>query len=196
MRPLRGVLVASALALAFGATTAEARYNGNLNLFVGRKWMTNSQWHPVEEQPAIGLSLAFGEERISVHFAVDAYFAKQEDGNPNPAVDSRVRGQSSEFAVGVRKLWGQGATRPFLGGGATIITISQDFDGPSGPVSFDDRAYGAWIEAGIFWRLAGHLNLGLQARYSKADAKLGPVFDPVDVDAGGFQAGLLIGYGW
>ena len=63
-------------------SAVEARYHGNLNLFVGQKWMTQSQFAPVDEQPELGLMLAFGEERISVHFALDAYYAQTRGRKP------------------------------------------------------------------------------------------------------------------
>lgn len=189
-------LALAAAALWLGADRAEARYNGNLNVFVGQKWMTQSEWEPVAEQPELGLMLAFGEERISIHFAIDAYYSRQEADNPNPAVDTRVKGTSGELTIGVRKVWDLGTTRPYLGGGASIVTVREDFDGPSGPVSHDGRGYGGYFQAGVFWRIAGHLNLGLEARYSKTDADVGGTFSVHDVEAGGFHAGLLIGYGW
>lgn len=197
MRRDRAVpLALAAAALWLSAGDAEARYYGNLNLFVGQKWLTHSEWDPVAEQPELGLMLAFGEERVSVHFALDAYYAKEEAANPNPAVDMRVKGTSGELAIGVRKVWDLGATRPYLGGGASIVTVRQDFDGPSGPVSHDGRGYGGFIQTGVFWRMAGHLNLGIDLRYCKADADLGGTFENNNIEAGGFHAGVLIGYGW
>ena len=195
-RPITALAVAAASAALLLPGSAQARYNGNLNLFVGQKWMTQSQWSPVDEQPELGLMLAFGEERISYHFSVDAYYSRDEIDQPNPAVDSRVKATSGELTIGVRKLWDLGATRPYVGGGASIVTVREDFDGPSGPVSYDDRAYGAYLQVGVFWRLAKHLNLGIEARFCKADAELGASFATRDVDAGGFHAGLLVGYGW
>jgi hypothetical protein len=106
MRRHRAVpLALAAAALWLSAGDAEARYYGNLNLFVGQKWLTHSQWEPVAEQPELGLMLAFAEERVSVHFALDAYYAKEEVANRNPAVDMRVKGTSGELAIGVRKVW-------------------------------------------------------------------------------------------
>lgn len=194
MRRARVIPFAMAvIALCAISGDAEARYHGNINLFAGQKWMTSGDWDPVAEQPELGLQLAFAEERFSVQFAIDAYYAKKKVDNPNPAVDTPVRGTSGEFAIGVRKVWDLGATRPYIAGGACSITVREDFDGPSGPVTQDAQGYGAYVQTGVFWRLAGHLNLGLDLRYNKADVDLG---DRFSVEAGGFHGGVLIGYGW
>ena len=50
MTKARVVPLALAAVLFLAAGRAEARYNGNLNLFVGQKWLTNSQWDPVAER--------------------------------------------------------------------------------------------------------------------------------------------------
>jgi hypothetical protein len=190
------LLLLVSVPLAAAVSDAQARYNGDLNIFVGQKWVTQSEWAPVNEQPLLGLMLAFGEERLSVHFSVDAFYSSKTVVNPNPSVDALVGGSSAEFAIGVRKIWNLGATRPHLGGGASFIDIREELDGPSGHFSYSDHAYGAWIDAGVSWRLAKHLNLGIEARYSKADGELGNAFEPRAVDAGGFYAGLLVGFGW
>jgi len=187
------VLAVSFLAV---ASEARARYEGNLNLFVGQNWLNQGDWAPVDEQPQIGLMLAFGEERAPVHFSIDAFVSKNEVPDANPTIDSRVFGSSTELAIGVRKVWDESATRPHLGAGADIIHVSEELNGPFGPVKNEDRAYGAWVDAGVSWRLAGHLNLGIEARYSVALATLGSGSLAREVTAGGVQFGFLIGYGW
>jgi len=186
----------AALSLFAAANEAHARYEGNFNLFVGRKWLNVGDWAPVDEQPQIGLMLAFAEERAPIHFSIDAFVSKDEAANADPTVDAPVKASSAEFAIGVRKIWKFGATRPHLGAGAEVVRVRQDLDGPSGPATREDRGYGAWIDAGVSWRLAGHLNLGIEARYSKVDANLGSGFVSREVAAGGFHLGVLLGYGW
>jgi len=188
------LLAASCVLVAAGE--AHARYEGNFNLFVGQKWLNNDDWAPVEEQPQLGLMLAFGEERSPVHFAIEAFISEDDFKAADPAIDTAVKASSAEFAIGVRKIWGRGATRPHLGAGANVVRVREDRDGPSGPVTQKDSGYGLWADAGVTWRIAGHLNLGIEARYSKADADLGSGFETRDVAAGGFHLGLLLGYGW
>jgi hypothetical protein len=63
-------------------------------------------------------------------------------------------------------------------------------------VKNSDRGYGAWVDGGVTWRLASHLNLGFEVRYSVVSVYLGEGAAVRDVIAGGIHVGLLIGYGW
>ena len=189
-------LVLAAVSVLAATNDAQARYLGNFNLFVGQAWLNRGEWAPVDQQQKIGLMLAFGEERAPVHFSIDAFVSKGEVSDADPLGSGRVKGASSEIAIGVRKVWDQSATRPHLGAGADIVHVSEELDGPSGLVTNEDRAYGAWVDLGVSWRLASHLNLGIDARYFYALATLGSGSLARDVNAGGVQLGLLVGYGW
>ncbi len=175
---------------------AQARYRGDLNLFVGELWLRNGDWSPIDEQPELGLMLNFGEERAPVHFAIDLFSSKKQFTNNDSVPNDRVEGTSRELAMGVRKVWDEAVTRPHLGAGAAIISVSEELTGPSGSSKKEDRAYGAWVDLGMSWRVAAHLNLGIEARYSYALATLGSGSTGREVAAGGIHLGLLIGYGW
>ena len=189
-------IVLAAVSILAAANEAQARYVGNLNLFVGEKWLDNGDWSPSNEQPQYGLMLAFGEERAPVHFSLDVFLSNVEITDANPAVDTIVRGASTEIAMGVRKVWGQKATRPHLGAGVDVVQVSENRDGPTGLVKNSDRGYGAWVDGGVTWRIASHLNLGIEARYSVLIVYLGQGEALRDVAAGGIHLGVLIGYGW
>jgi hypothetical protein len=189
-------LLGGVVLLACGATAVEARYEGSLNLFAGRKWLKSGDWAPADTQDQLGLMFAFGEERAAVHFSIDALFGNGDVGGPPPAFGELTSSSSTEVAIGVRKVWTGSATHPHLGAGANVIDVSEERRGPSGPLKVSDRGYGVWVDAGVTWRLAKHLNLGLEARFSSARAELGSGFAPRDVAAGGVHFGLLIGYGW
>jgi len=196
LRPRLAPLVLALAAVLAATGDAKARYHGDLNLFAGQLWLTDGDWSPVDEQPEIGLMLNFGEERAPVHFAIDLFASEKTASQADPVDDDIVKGASHEIAIGVRKVWGQNVTRPHLGAGATAISVSEERLGPFGVETNEDRAYGAWVDVGVSWRLAGHLNLGLEARYSYAFATVGSGSSARDVNAGGVHLGLLIGYGW
>jgi hypothetical protein len=189
-------LLLAAVVLLSAANEAQARYNGNLNLFVGQKWLNQGDWAPVDQQRQIGLMLAFGEERAAVHFSIDVMTSKDDSGVTSPTIGGPVRASSAEFAIGVRKVWGNGVTRPHLGAGANVIRVTAELSGPAGLVTSEDRGYGVWLDAGVSFRLAGHLNLGIEARYCAANVDLESTLGVRDTSAGGIQLGLLVGYGW
>jgi hypothetical protein len=189
-------LALAAVALLIGSRGAQARYEGNFNLFVGQKWLNTGDWAPVDQQQEIGLMLAFGEEREAVHFALDFFYAEDDQSGATPALDSFVKSVSAEFGLGIRKVWMGSATHPHLGAGADVIEARECSDGPSGPSTQSDRGYGIWVDAGVTWRLARHLNLGIEARYSVARVDVGSQFVPHDVGGGGVHVGALLGYGW
>lgn len=189
--------LAGLLLVAASASPALARYNGNLNFFAGQKWMKTSDWEPVEEQPEIGIMFAFGIERAPVHFALDVLGSQKTETVDSPFLGPvDVKATTREYAIGVRKVWTPGVTRPFIGAGGCMVMVDLDFDAPGFHQSFGDNAYGLWIEGGVTWRIVKHMNLGLDVRYSRADAKFTRNGLPADVTAGGLHTGLLIGYGW
>lgn len=187
-------LVFVAVLAATGET--HARYKGDFNLFAGQLWLSNGDWSPVDEQPELGLMLNFGEERAPIHFAIDVFASSKSVSRGDAFGTARVKGESHEIAIGVRKVWDGAATRPHLGAGATSISVSEELDGVFGTETNEDRAYGAWVDFGVSWRVATHLNLGIETRYSYALATVGSGSSGREVAAGGVHLGLLIGYGW
>jgi len=197
-RPRAGVVLTALAALALvGSTPAAARYHGNLNFFAGEKFLDKNDWEPVDQQTEFGLMLAFGIEHSPVHFAMDVLFSGADETVDSPILGHvDVTARSREYALGVRKVWDRGTFHPLVGAGGCLIAVDLDFDAPGFHPSYSDNAYGLWIEGGLMWRLAGHLNLGLDVRYSHADARFTRNGVPVDVAAGGLHGGVLIGYGW
>src|SRR5262249_46337551 len=159
---------------------------------VGEKLFDKHDWEPVEDQPELGVMLAFGLEHAPVHFAMDILYS-QKDGVVDSPFLGRVdvKGSTREYAIGVRKVWDLRSFRPIVGPGGCRTAADLEYDAPGFHPSSSDNAYGLWIEGGLSWRLAGHLNLGLDVRYSHADARFTRNGLPVDVAAGGLHAGLL-----
>ncbi|HEX4825265.1 MAG TPA: hypothetical protein VFV19_13245 [Candidatus Polarisedimenticolaceae bacterium] len=192
------VVLTALAALALAASTpAAARYHGNVNLFVGEKLMDKQDWDPVEDQPEFGVMFAFGLEHSPVHFAMDILYSQKDSVVDSPFLGPvDVKSSSAEYAIGVRKVWDLGAFHPLVGAGGCLVAVNLDYDAPGFHPHYADNAYGLWIEGGLSWRLAGHMNLGLDARYTHADARFMRNGLPVDIAAGGLHAGVLLGYGW
>jgi hypothetical protein len=100
----------------------------------------------------------------------------------------KVEGETTEIDIGIRKIYENSPTmRPYIGGG--LAFINGEF-GIAGLISEDDDGVGIWIDAGLYWTLAKHFNIGFDIRYSWAEITL----FGVDANAGGLHAGLIFGY--
>jgi len=104
-----------------------------------------------------------------------------------------IEGSTSEFDIGIRKIWevSGSSIRPFIGGGLAYITAELESITPV-RVSVEDSGTGIWLNGGVYWTLGQHFNLGIQARYSKAEVTL----FGIDGEAGGTHAGVMLGYHW
>ena len=164
-------------------------WTGNLNFFLGQKTLDKDDWAPVEDHGEFGILLDFKPKSWPISIAIDILGSASEETLAGVV----YKGTTSEFDVGVRKIWETGGPiRPFIGGG--IASIAAEFEVSNGYflLSDDDTSTGIWINGGVYWTLGKHFNLGLEARYSKAEVKL----FGVDGEAGGSHVGLLLGYHW
>ena len=180
-RIVRTFIALSLLLLPAGALAGE--FSGHANFFLGVKYLED-EWAPLQDQGAFGAELSWGSTDWPVYIATD-FFASA-DVEDRPLFDTVA--VTTELDVGVRKIWEAGHTYPYVGGGIGIITgfVDQDF------IDDSDVTIGPWINAGVFWRLGPKFNIGFSLRWSKGEVSvLGE-----DLEAGGFQAGLLLGFGW
>lgn len=164
-------------------------YTGNLNFFLGAKSLDENDWAPVDQQAEFGVLVDFKQQSWPVSMAIDFL------GSVDEATEFgiNIEGTTSEFDIGVRKIWGAegSSVRPYIGGG--IAFIRAEFKGTSFmTVSDDDNGTGIWLNGGVYWTLNQSFNLGLDLRYSQADVTL---FD-VEGEAGGTHAGVILGYHW
>ena len=132
---------------------------------------------------------------------------------------------TTEVNLGVRKFWREEKRfAPYVGGGLAFVTLDAtsklltevDVEGIAVPgasaslelVDDSDTAVGYWVNGGLQWRMwrgSGSLLLGVDVRYSDAEAELDTgqggfnltgVIDEDEVDAGGLHAGITFGYHW
>lgn len=160
-------------------------WTGNINALLGAKALDEYEWEPADEQYEFGIELDFKQQSWPVSIAID-YLSGSGDGIFGGI---KFESETSEFNLGVRKIWDTFPTiRPFIGGGIAFIT--GEFSGLG--LSQKDDAVGFWFGGGVYWTLAEHFNIGLEGKYSSADVTL----FGVNADAGGGHFGLLLGYHW
>jgi len=187
------------VAAAFTFSPAWAGADGHVNFFIGQKSLDDGDWQPIEDQLEFGAVMSFGQDDWPVHIAVDVLASADEETLSDPALGTvTLTGSTVEFAAGVRKIWKKGRVLPYLGAGVGIIAAGSKFDDGFVSVDASDAGFGFWAGGGVFWRLGGHFNIGLDARYSSAEVDLdfGSGVVAQDVSAGGLHYGVLLGFGW
>jgi len=147
---MRTALRALLLAAAFTAAGSAAALEGSANVFVGQKWFSETEWQPIETQPEIGVQLEFGQLRAPIYFAVDVFYAHDDATTTDPGGgETRVEGGSTEYGVGVRKVFRREAMmHPHLGAGASLVAGDLTVTTPSERTQADDSDFGFWIDGG------------------------------------------------
>ena len=173
-------------------------WSGNVNLLLGAKFLDDDDWEPVDEQVEGGILVDFKQNRFPLSIAIDLLYS----GNDQDiGVDvfgfgtfgAHVEARTTEVNIGVRKIWEKFETvRPFIGGGMAIINAELESKTLGASESDDDTGLGVWIDAGIYLTLSQRFNLGVDARWSRAEVDLFGVTG----QAGGWHIGAMAGFHW
>lgn len=175
-----------AVSLSFAEQDA---WTGNANIFLGGKTLDDDDWEPAERQGEFGIEIDFRKKEWPINIAIDLLGAGAEETEGITKRESRT----SEFNIGVRKIWENFPhVRPFIGGGLSFIRAEDEISVLGLTVSDDDSGSGIWIGGGVYWTLEEHFNIGFEVKSSYAEVTL---FDK-DVNAGGGHFGFLAGYHW
>ena len=185
-------VVLAAAVLSGAARASSSGWKGDADILIAGKSLDKNQWAPTDQQGEIGLLSNWQGPEWPIALAVDLLSASR-----NATISSGgftgQKGKTSEFDLGVRKIWRPDARfRPFAGGGFALASGEIDKTGPAGTISDKDSGVGIWLNGGVFWTLSEAFNLGFDVRISGAQVRL---FGS-DVSAGGFHLGLLAGYHW
>jgi hypothetical protein len=178
--------------LAAVSMPSPALAGGDANFFLGSKQVEKDDWSVFgvdDSWTEFGAEVTWGPEKWPVWFATDVLVAVDVQENYGfPGND--VTTLTEEIALGLRKIWKAGATRPYIGGGLDIITAAVDTDFLG--FSEGDVALGPWVGGGVFWRIGSRFNIGASVRWSDAEVTI----EGFDLKTGGMHYGLLLGWGW
>ena len=186
--------IAMMMGTLLGSAAEAGEYTGNFNGSLGNKSLDDKDWQDVDSQGTIGFIADFKKDSWPVSLSIDAFISAGDDVSSDeldldfPEVDASTSG----IHLGVRKIWNleQYTFSPYIGGGLAFVSGSQERMVGGETKDESDTATGVWLGAGVYWRPYESLNLGLDIRYSQADVTL---FEE-DVNAGGFQTGIFVGY--
>lgn len=197
--------------LAVFSLSGVAVADGDANAILGQRAVNDGPIDEagVEGQLAIGVQVSL-DLNGPVDLAVDLLTSSDNQTQEFQAADPlrfTTEIDTVELDLGVRKFWGERA-QPYVGGGVAWIQmdVKQTLAGSVGPaepfidviVDDSDSKIGYWLNAGFQYRVGEHFNVGADLRYSDAEATFTPRAGgaPIDLDAGGTQIGVLLGYHW
>jgi len=135
-------------------------------------------------QPALGLEATWGRKTWPVQIALDVWNSA-DDGISHiprffttPAYDVRLRANTFEVGLGVRRAFDVLGITPYVGAGGLwtrekiAIEVSDpsagQFGAPIGYAHMHTSAFGYWISGGVYRRLGPRFQMGLAYRFSKA----------------------------
>ncbi len=156
-------------------------WTGNANIFVGGKLLKEADWLGSDKHFEFGVGVDFRKKSWPVSIAVGGLFSQGAASILIPGLES----ETFEFDIGVRKIVNLGSIHPFVGGGVAIIGGELEIFGSIE----SDSTVGFWLSGGVYKRLLGKTNLGLELRYSSGEITLAGVNRKV----GGMHIGLLLG---
>jgi len=166
----------------------------NINFFLGSKGLDDDDWAGAEDQGEFGVTNTISPPSWPVGIAIDALVSARTDTVYilEPPVGIDLNQGTFELDLGVRKIWRNGKSRPFVGGGIASIGAGREIVAGSVSIDDSDSGGGVWVNGGAFWRLGKKFNIGVDARFSSAEVTL----EGQEIQAGGFHLGLLLGWGW
>jgi len=193
-----------------GTASASSR---DVNVIFGEKALSEDLLDAsgVDNQAQVGVAVTLDFD-WPVALAIDL-LSSSEDETQSVAsqlgplsVDTKV--ETLELNVGVRKYWGT-TNRFYVGGGLAYVQLDakQTESGTLGPGSEftdlilddDGNGVGLWLNGGYVHRFGDHFNVGVDVRYSDAEADLTPVgagASKLTLDSGGLHYGVQLGYHW
>jgi len=133
------VLIIALLVLSF-FSVAFAETTGNVNLFLGQKHLDKDDWEPTEDQGEGGIEFDIADKSWPISIAVDMLGSSDEE----KVGGLKLTGSTSEFNLGVKKIFSVDSIHPFVGGGISFMNAKFEVDG----VSIDGNGTGFWLAGG------------------------------------------------
>ena len=183
-------LLFMAMPAAYADDTQADGWTGNVSGYLGYKTVDDNDWPNLDSQGSVGVISDFGKQSWPVSIAADLLFA----GTVHESGVKKDTGGTMEIHLGARKIFTlqNSSFRPYVGGGAALVSAMLENENAGVVVDDDDTAIGAWVGAGTYYAVTPSFNIGVDVRYSKAEVT---IFDK-EREAGGLNAGITAGYHW
>jgi opacity protein-like surface antigen len=168
---------------------------GNVQFLIGQTYLGDF-WKPLDEPASFGLEIDFGPSKSLVHVAM-AWSGSGDSATVTAPYFGRtghVSVGTLEFSAGFLVLPVRHApVRPYVGGGALRIFASTDSGANAWNGGDDDTSFGFYGNAGVYFKVGDHFNIGLDGRIVRGTKIL---LVGVEGDADYEQLSMLIGFSW
>ncbi len=170
---------------------------GNVNLLMGQKFLSKGDWAPFDKQTEYGIDVDFGGTSWPVY--IDAAYLSSSKNKGMSGYDTDLgdisadsKGSTTELRLGARYyVFGQtGNPNPYIGVGIASVKGKMEVSAYGMSETADDSAIGLYLKGGIFWTIAEHFNVGVEASYSSARIDI----EDYGIQAGGLHALGFVGY--
>ena len=160
---------------------APSHRDNRIGIYLGQRNLDEDDWEPVEEQPTFGVDYARETYNSAVGFEVGIMGSSEDDGG--------AEARTAELYGGVKKTFGEGVVRPFLGAGLSLLRAEVE----AGGFDDEDSSAGLYGHGGIGFFVSEAFFLGLDLRFLFGGDM---DFGGSDVDVNYGQLALLLGYGF
>jgi hypothetical protein len=96
-----------------------------------------------------GLELTTRDRELGWGYELGGSYGSEEEDTATRKHEAEL----TELYVGLRRGWEQGATRPYVGFGASLIAVENTLRSAGPTVEFDDNSGGAYLHGGVLWSL-------------------------------------------
>lgn len=164
-----------------------------LDILFGTRELDESAWAPIEEQTSFGLQGFFrsGESPLALEFGL-LYSTSDEDLFVPGLGNFNFSGEVLDVFFGGRLEFGDGAFRPYVGGGLSLLAVASEGSASGGVVSDDDASVGLYLHGGVAFLLGENLRIG--ADYRLVTGSEVELFG-VSADADYTQLSFFVGFG-
>jgi hypothetical protein len=163
---------------------ATASRDSRITIYLGQRNLDQDDYAPVDEQAMIGVEFARETAGSLVGWEVGVMGSSDEGS----VAGFDVTGNTAEIYGGVRKTFGSGSVRPYVGGGLSVINSEVEV---SGSGSADDESLAGYAHLGVSVDVTEAFFLGLDLRVLfGSDLSIGGV--NTDADYG--QLALILGW--
>ena len=177
------------------STDSSDGMTGNVQFLIGQTYLGDF-WKPLDEPASFGLEVDFGPSKSLVHVAM----AWSGSGD-SATVTAPYFGRTGHVAVGFLEFSAgflvlpvrHAPVRPYFGGGALRIFASTDSGANAWNGGDDDTSFGFYGNAGVFFKVGDHFNIGFDGRIVRGTKIL---LVGVEGDADYEQISMLIGFSW